>query len=69
MSVGLAGESYKSPGDMVSECLKRKGPSVSRTSSIQRLAGKVSSVSLKVAIDPSAPPPLYLGVSICAKKN
>ena len=51
---------YKSPALKTSACLRRKGPTASRTSSIPVLAWKVNSVALNVAIDPSAPPPLRI---------
>jgi len=50
----------KSPAETTSACLRRNGPRASRTSSIPVLAWKVNSVSLKTAIEPSAPPPLSL---------
>lgn len=52
----------KSPGDSRLACLVMKGPMSSRTSSIPVLAWNVSSVSLKVKMDPSAPPPLRIYV-------
>lgn len=54
----IAELTYKSPGVRTLECFWRNGPTASRTSSMPVLAWKVSSVSLKVAIEPSAPPPL-----------
>lgn len=44
----------------MSAYLVMKGPTWSRTSSIPMLAWNVSSVALKVKIEPSAPPPLFI---------
>ena len=49
---------YKSPGLIAPACLKKKGLISARTSSIPRFPGSCSSVSLKIMMDPSAPPPL-----------
>ena len=51
---------YKSPGVIAWECLKKKGLNVSRISSIPMFPGSSSSVALKIIMDPSAPPPLKI---------
>jgi hypothetical protein len=52
--------SAQTPAIKTSANGREKGPSSSRTSSRPSLASKVSSVALKTAMDPSAPPPLII---------
>ena len=49
---------HKSPGVIALACLKKKGLISARISSIPTFPGSSNSVSLKIMIDPSAPPPL-----------
>ena len=54
----LSSNTHKSPGVIAWACLKKKGLSTSRTSSIPTFPGSNNSVLLKMMIEPSAPPPL-----------